>query len=894
MSTKRTDDGQPEGREVFLARLADELRESSVLGVVVMGEAGAGKTTVAREVEGRSGPGAGILRISGRAVLSQVPFGGLSTYLRGMPAEALTQPAAVMRRFMYHLSGSGAPADTLPLLLIDDAHDLDEDTVALLVQLIAGRKARALILACPLPGLPQGFEELVADGLLGTMVMEPLTAGEVGEVCSSLLGGPVVSAVVHIAAHITDGNPRFLQSFINDGVASGYLRERNGVWHAASKLPPVSARLTDLVQAVLAPLSQEERDAMTLLALAEPATGNVAHSLVDQDVLRTLLDVSLVRMTANGLLVLRHPLYGAVLRGVLPAARRIGLERRVLAAMTAPARDDDEVLQRAALALDAGVAMDDDALLSAAAAANRLHDRRAALRVLDAVGSPRLRGRRLVEMAWAESTNDVGAALELVEEALAPGTEEPALQNAIILSLILMERGACSAQDMHAAADRWQHLLDGAREGGSPSKKKRENELFMTVVRHAVRRSGDTGVLEPEAVRTIAADDTVDRQTRLVAFLVLTVDLLGRGLPAEAATMAASAIELVTNDAETLPLLDVAAGLRIIALLAAGEAEQALAAFHSTHRRDPRSIFHCAVWEDVIEGTRALEEGRFSAARSRLLLASEALQTSDLLLILPWVRGLAAYAALLAGDSESAEALLELKDGARPAGSRLARSLAEVYTRSVTAALSGDPDGAATLVLLADAANGEGLPIVAAAALDQALVLGDRSVLPRLADLTASFDGRKQRLVHTYARAAAGEAAGTSPQDTGRRLLEIGEAAVASGYRPLAARCFEQAREAFEQREDSAGVRLALQRLAACTGGMDRPQGAHGIVLPAGVRLTPRESAVVKLAVKGLTNREIAERHGTSVRTVEGHLYRIFAKSGISRREDLLPFMSED
>ncbi|WP_104117819.1 LuxR C-terminal-related transcriptional regulator [Arthrobacter sp. B1805] len=893
MSRKRTDDGQPEGREVFLARLVDELREASVLGVVVMGEAGAGKTTVAREVEGRSGPGAGILRISGRAVLSQVPFGGLSTYLRGMPAEALTQPAAVMRRFVYHLSGSGAPADTLPLLLIDDAHDLDEDTVALLVQLIAGRKARALILACPLPGLPQGFEELVADGLLGAVVMEPLTAEEVGEVCSSLLGGPVVSAVVHIAAHITGGNPRFLQSFINEGVASGYLRERNGVWHAASELPPVSARLTDLVQAVLAPLSQEERDAMTLLALAEPATGNVAHTLVDQDVLRTLLDVSLVRMTADGLLVLRHPLYGAVLRGVLPTARRMGLERRVLAAMTAPPRDDDEVLQRAALALDAGVAMDDDALLSAAAAANRLHDRRAALRVLDAVGSPRLRRRRLVEMAWAESTNDVGVALELVEEALAPGTEQPALRDAIILSLILMERGACSTQDMHAAADRWQHLLDGASEDGSPSTE-RENALLMTVVRHAVRRSGDTGVLEPEAVRTIAADDTVARQTRIVAFLVLTVDLLGRGLPAEAATMAAGALELVTTDADTLPLLDLAAGLRIIALLAAGEAEQALSAFHSFYRRDPRSIFHCAVWEDVIEGTRALEEGRFSAARSRLLLASEALQTSDLLLILPWVRGLASYAALLAGDPESAEALLEFKDGARPAGSRLARSLAEVYTQSVTAALSGDPDGAATLVLLADAASGEGLPIVAAAALDQALVLGDRSVLPRLADLTASFDGRKQRLVHTYARAAAGEAAGTSPQDNGHRLLEIGEAAVASGYRPLAARCFEQARETFEQREDNAGVRLALQRLAACTGGMDRPQGAHGIVLPAGVRLTPRESAVVKLAVKGLTNREIAERHGTSVRTVEGHLYRIFAKSGISRREDLLPLMSED
>jgi DNA-binding CsgD family transcriptional regulator len=37
----------------------------------------------------------------------------------------------------------------------------------------------------------------------------------------------------------------------------------------------------------------------------------------------------------------------------------------------------------------------------------------------------------------------------------------------------------------------------------------------------------------------------------------------------------------------------------------------------------------------------------------------------------------------------------------------------------------------------------------------------------------------------------------------------------------------------------------------------------------------------------GLPNREIADRLSVSVRTVEGHLYRIFAKLDIQSREQL-------
>jgi DNA-binding CsgD family transcriptional regulator/tetratricopeptide (TPR) repeat protein len=53
--------------------------------------------------------------------------------------------------------------------------------------------------------------------------------------------------------------------------------------------------------------------------------------------------------------------------------------------------------------------------------------------------------------------------------------------------------------------------------------------------------------------------------------------------------------------------------------------------------------------------------------------------------------------------------------------------------------------------------------------------------------------------------------------------------------------------------------------------------------------LTPREREVVSLAASGLTNREIAERLHLSVRTIESHLSRAYAKLAIESRGGLPP-----
>jgi DNA-binding CsgD family transcriptional regulator len=57
--------------------------------------------------------------------------------------------------------------------------------------------------------------------------------------------------------------------------------------------------------------------------------------------------------------------------------------------------------------------------------------------------------------------------------------------------------------------------------------------------------------------------------------------------------------------------------------------------------------------------------------------------------------------------------------------------------------------------------------------------------------------------------------------------------------------------------------------------------------------ITDREREIANLVAAGLSNRQIAERLSVSVRTVEGHVYRIFAKLDIERREQLIHLVSD-
>ena len=131
--------------------------------------------------------------------------------------------------------------------------------------------------------------------------------------------------------------------------------------------------------------------------------------------------------------------------------------------------------------------------------------------------------------------------------------------------------------------------------------------------------------------------------------------------------------------------------------------------------------------------------------------------------------------------------------------------------------------------------------------------------------------------------AAAVERAGPlgMPYELALTRLAFGQLLRRAGRRRAAVEQLEAARRVLAE----LGARPALQRC-------DRELVASGLepvkrTMRDDSRLTPQEDAVAALAGAGLTNREIAAELMLSVKTIEVHLTRIYAKLGIASRTQL-------
>ncbi|MEW9553246.1 AAA family ATPase [Nonomuraea sp. NPDC050783] len=138
------------------------------------------------------------------------------------------------------------------------------------------------------------------------------------------------------------------------------------------------------------------------------------------------------------------------------------------------------------------------------------------------------------------------------------------------------------------------------------------------------------------------------------------------------------------------------------------------------------------------------------------------------------------------------------------------------------------------------------------------------------------------------------------PFERARARLEYGQR-LRRGRRIAAARRqLTEALTVFERLEArpwAARARAELQASGVRPDGSQPPEAARPArpAEPAALgRLTAQERRIVRLAARGLSNKEIGERLFLSHRTVSTHLYRIFPKLGISTRAQLHGFATED
>jgi DNA-binding CsgD family transcriptional regulator len=858
------------GRDRELELLSDRLKQEG--SVVLAGPAGVGKTRLATELlQGAVARGFAVVRVAATQASAGMPFGAFATLLPelrpGLDRVQMLQRVAkaVVAR------GEGRPF----ILLVDDAHLLDDASAALTHHLAATGRAAVLATVRSTERAPDPVLALWKDGLAERIELLPLTESDVDDLLNVALGGPVDRATRQLVFERSSGNVLFLRELILGALDAGVLRQRVGVWRLEGRLP-ASARLVELVEARLGDLSDRDRDSLELLALGQPLGVDVFEQLTGVQALPALERRHLVSVEKDGQRLqvgIAHPVYGDVLQRVLSPARARALYRTLADALEATAaRRRDDVLRLAIWRLEGGGLVQPGTLAAGARRAWVLHDLPAT--------------ERLARAAVAAG-GGFDAGLLLGQVLSAEGRPEEAEDQ---LRPLVPE----------AADDRQRVELASARIDNLCYSMNRLDEGL------AVAEAAEAAISDRDCRDEITAHraSLLDASGDTTGGLALALPLLeraeGRGL-AWASVIATGA--LARTGATEHALATAERGLAVAAELtgpplpwgrSAYASVQTWALLFSGRLSEGERLARTEYDRGVAEGSSETEfvmgailamvnvaQGRVAtAARRAREAATMARDHGRPIHVRLALVSLVEALALAGRAAEAAEALAELDHCCLPVAHILEPEA--VRAGAWVAVAAGDLTRAKDVLAQAAAmaAGGGDLAFEGAAWHDLARLGEPGRARARLEELAECMEGPLPAARAAHARAlVTGDptellAVAAAFEDMGSHLVAAEAAAdAAAGWK----------REGNTRRANAAD-RLA-QRLA------DECEGARTPALvtdtTARATLSARELEIARLAAAGYSNRDIAAQLYLSYRTVENKLYSAYTKLGIASRDQL-------
>ena len=839
---------------------------------------GVGKTRLAREAIA-SGQRQGAVARSATATASAatVPLGALSplfprTARENRPIDAPTLARAVEALADPGSAGPKGPRAPTVLLAVDDAHLLDDASAALIHQLALAGAASLLITVrsgAPAPGTrssPSGRTSL------DRVEIGPLPPVAAAELVARMVGGPVDEASLRRVGELTDGNPRYLREVVEAACEGGQLTERAGVWRWEGEFSPGDS-LTELVMGGLADLATDERSLVDALAFGEPLSAPAAALLSSWHTLATLEHKGVVTVAHDGRrchVRLAHPPDGAVVRARTSTLRARWARRTLLAAeATHPGRRRGDAWRRATLQLDSGETADGGLLVRAATEAN----------LSDPTAGARLAAAALAAGEGSDAIRELGVALayqQRLDEA------EAELRRATVTA-------ATDEQHAGAALKRASVLFWGRDAPAAAAEVLGRAEHDLTTTDFHYRLVALRSTFAVFSGRTEEALDAVlpllatgDDQVVARASAAASAALGRRGRTAEAVAASDRGWAALERAGELEAFGAALAHSRVSAALLAGRVGDAEARVDEFRRQCvARRVPGKLAIASLLDGQVALAAGRPVTARRRLHEAAVVLPEGTLGAWRYWALLGLAEACAVSGEPGPAAAALAQARTARRRVFRLWEPDA-LLAQAWVAAMVGELTRARALTAkAASAASAMGQSTMEVVALHASVRLGaaDRAVAARLTTLAERVDSR-------VAEAAARHAAGLIDGD-GDALDDASRSFDGMGNRLVAAEAANQAALAHRaggRRASALASAGRARQLAAACDGARTPALAQGVEE---VRLTRREREVAGLAARGLSSRTIADHLVVSVRTVEGHLERTYAKLGLHSRADL-------
>lgn len=829
-------------------------------GVVLIGPAGVGKTTLARTVTDTL-PSA----VHWAACTESSQSIPLGAFMQWAGDAAARDPIALLAAARENIL-----AGAEPVVGVDDAHLLDQLSATLLHHIAVERAGRIVATVRSGEAVPDAVTSLWKDGYLQRFDLRPLSKEQSIALVELALGGTLEGLSADVMWDASGGNPLFLRHMVEGAVEARTLTEVNGVWQLRGPTA-VSSGLAELLESRLDRAGAEALSVLKFLALCEPLDLDALVELAGEESVDAAELEGLIRIVRDGPVLnarISHPLYGDAVRRRTGTASARRLRGRIVSVLSA--RDISSAADRirlARLSVDSDQIADNGLLVAAAK---------------DAVFLANLPlGERLARSAFEHG--DGLRAAELLSRAVLwqgrPGEADSILaqfdpEDLDELQLVLW--GIPRLSTLFWSMGEVGHAHD-----------------ILTVLRQRVTNPALRLIIDATgaamavhqnkiedgiaAAEVVLADPAAPKQAvDWAAFAAgLAMPVAGRGAHFEPFA-ARCRTEQKPTDGMIRWMIRYG---DILALTHTGQLDLADERVADYSRFSSEGQFVGWAIAKIMAGLVATYRGNFPQA---IVSFEQALAALNAETSLPWrLPGRLLMARAYAGLGRIAEAERVLADAKEHAGPHLAlhEPMALIAKAWLAAGRGGERTGIDMARAAADTAHRAGQYAAEAEALHHAARFGDRTVAARLGALAKRVDGA---VADMYARHAAAVA-----NSDARALDAVSVDFENAGLLLSAADAAAQAAVLHERsgsnRHTTESAARTLRLARVCGGATTPAIRAAARPLP----ISAREREIAALIAEGLSNREIADKLTVSVRTVEGHIYRACVKLDISDRDEL-------
>ncbi|MDQ4504329.1 LuxR C-terminal-related transcriptional regulator [Sinomonas sp. ASV322] len=869
-------------RQGELDAAVQALTDRHSLGTVVTGPPGVGKSFLASAVLNSLGSEIYPLRLRTSTTGPTSDYACLGALLARLPKGASSSPTGLMlavERMLREDSG-GHPA----VLVVEFSGVLDEGSIGVLLHLLLSGTAKLLAVAQRATDLPADFLRLVRRSRLAEVPLRGIGIPETRLLVSTLVEGRVASSAVGELHHACGGNPSAVQGIVRRERATGNLHRRGGVWTLDGAVEPEQGSGTDeIIRARWAREPQDVREVIEHLAVARRVPIAGLAGLFGSEVLVDMEDRALIAVDASEhrCAYLREPRMAELVR------ERLGPDRhRELASLTSlggaaeeSGLDREDLVSYVEWTLGVGGTANADLVVHAARAAIALFEPRRALDLLDRAGEHD--GHAVVEAAFQRA-----AALSLLErrdEALTVldsvprarldelGPADLARHAAAKSELLawLPERGE-AREPLHVA---WDSLA--LREEADASELRGAAEVLdLAEYRMHAFRGDFAPVLD--ALEAASRRTGSSEEFRREASLLLAQAWAACGREADAAAlMSAFGFGPMGLASAQHPDDDAYLTAAFFVWIANGDWKRCVDLFEGYVDRGGRRLSLRGGIAELFLAMAYVMAGRGGSALEPALNAVAQLEEFPARNALRAAYATTAFAYAQVGDSGEASTFLERAAGCEALAPWLFAFISE-FCEGMARRWLGEPGAAELLLGRAEEDEAAGRMSAAGIRVFGASIPGtDREFLwiERLGHR------RQGPLAHLMAAVAA-----ASRRKDAEALLDAAEFAYEMELDAVEARCAALALDFARDRGESAAAGRAQTRLDRLTRILPTLPLVPQVPAPV---LTERERQIAVMAASGASNRDIADAVGVSVRTVEGHLYQVFMKLGVSSRSGL-------